>query len=381
MAARSPFTRPYLTKVGIALLSAAIVVLTPLILLNYNCESALTKPAIYKQILSDQNVYDHLSGLIADQLYLQLQDPEDAASRPGFIQITQNSEQLLKNLDQAELEELIDMLLPAHWAQIKLENIVDQYIASMNNRIYKPTLLIAMDDIKDRLQGKIGLSFFVRLIRAQPPCDEGQIDAWQNGPYEAVPACFPSETILKESEPKTSELMYQITARMPDEASLDYFFGSMGFSSGQSTVLTRLQDNAVRFWRTRVLLRLSPALLLALLLLLGLFHTPARPFTRLWAAPVILAGIASLLAGMLVWPLTRWYIDNNILNSLPPYISPALVETGANVARAALARITPLMNIQSLLILALGILIWFADRLSQRKFKFRKPPSKKYTLQ
>lgn len=370
-----------MTKAGIGLLSAAIVILTPLILLNYNFESALTKPDLYKQILAEQNVYDDLAGLVADQLYLQIQAPADSASRPGFINITQNSEQLLKNLDQAELEELIAMLLPANWAQIKLENIIDQYIASMNNRIYRPTLLIAMDDIKDRLQGKTGLAFFVRLIRAQPPCDQQQLNAWQNDPYEAVPACFPSETILKESEPKTGVLLYQITARMPDEAGMDYFFGSMGFASGQSTVLTRLQDSAARFWRMRVILKLSPALLLALLLLLGLFHTPDRPFTRLWAAPVILAGITSLLAGLLVWPVTRWYIHNNILKHLPAYISPRLVQTGADVARSALASITPLMNIQSLLIVVLGILILIADRVRQRRFKLRKPPSKKYTLQ
>jgi hypothetical protein len=372
--------RPFLVKAGIFLLSAAIVILTPLVLIFHNSEAALTKPELYKKILSSQNTYGRISELAAGQLIHQFQSTDDPAARPGFIHITKNSEQLLKNLDQAELEKLISMLLPVNWAQVKLENIIDQYAASMNNRIYRPTLLVAMDDIKDRLQGKVGRAFFIELIRAQPPCTEQQKNAWQSAPLEEAPACYPSETILKELEPKTGELLYQITARMPDDASLDYFFGPMGFTSGQETVLTRLQDSAVRFWRARVLLRISPLLLLVLLFLLGLFHTPARPFTRLWATPVLLAGLLSLLAGVLAWPVTRWYIDSEILSNLPPYISPALMETGADVAGAAFAGIRPLILIQSLLIFLLGGLLLLADRLQKRGFRFRKPSTKKYTL-
>lgn len=372
--------RSFLTKAAIFLLSAAMVVLTPLVLIYHNSEAALTNPELYKRILNNRHAYDRLASLVADQLIRQLQNSDEVIGQPGFVHITKNSELLLKNLDQAELENLISMLLPTAWGQVKMENIIDQYVASMDNRIYQPVLLIAMEDIKDRLQGKVGLAFFVELVRAQPPCSEQEKNAWQNQSIEEAPACFPSETILKESEPKTRELLYQITARMPDEASLEYFFGPMGFGSGQATLITRLQDSAVRFWRARDLLRISPVFLLVLLFLLGLFHTPARPFTRLWAMPVILAGTVSLIAGALVGPVTGWYIDSQILRNLPPYISPALIETGAVVASDALILIRPLILIQSLLIFLLGGLLFLADRLQRRGFRLRRPSGKKYTL-
>lgn len=381
MAIKIRFNRSSLVKAGITLLSAAIVVLTPLILLNYNIEVNLMDPGLYKQILKDQKIYDNLSGLVADQLVQQIQAPADQSSTPGFLLITKNSEQILKNLDQAELQVLIDMLLPSEWAKIILENLIDQYFASMDNRIYSPTLLIAMNDIKGRLQSDIGLSFFVELIRAQPPCSEEQMSAWQSKPLEEAPACFPSETILKESEAKTTELLYQITARMPDYAGLDYFFGPMGFNRDGSATLPRLQNSAERFWRARVLLRISPVLLLALVFLLGLFHTPDKSFTKLVAAPVALAGAASLITTLLVWPLTQLIVDQRFLANLPAYLSPALIQAGRELARIAIANIVPLMTAQSVLIILLGGLLYLADRLRQRRFRFRKPPSKKYTLQ
>ncbi len=381
MAAKIRFNRSLLVKIGITLLSAAIVILTPMILLNYNIEVSLMDPGVYKQILDDQEIYDHLSELVAGQLVQQIQAPAEKTSPPGFLPITVNSEHILKNLDQAEFKELIDMLLPTDWAKIIVENLIDQYFASMNNRIYRPPLLIAMNDIKGRLQGNIGLSFFVELIRAQPPCQAEQVNGWQNGPLEEAPACYPSETILKESEPETSELLYQITARMPDYASLDYFFGPMGFNEDGPATLPRLQKSAERFWRSRIAMRISPVFLLALVFLLGLFHSPSRSFTKLWAGPVILAGVASLITTLLVWPVTQLIVKQSILKNLPVYLSPALIEAGTEVARAAVAKIIPLMIAQSVLILLLGGLLYFADRLRRRGFRFRKPPSKKYTLQ
>ncbi len=380
MAAKIQINRPFLVKAAIVILSAAFIVLTPIILLDYNIEASLIKPAIYKQILSDQKVYEDVSQLVAMQLTLQLHAADGEDSKPAFIHITKNSEQILMNLSQEQLKEQIASLMPAEWARVKVDSLIDQYFASMDNGIYRPNLLIAMSDIKERLQSKTGLSFFVNLIRSQPPCNEAETKSWQTAPLEEAPACFPSETILKESEPKTSELLDQIAARMPDYASLDYFFGTVGFAAGKPSVLARLQDSTARFWKARVWVRVSPAFILILLFLLGLFHNRTRPFTKLWSYPVIIAGLVGFFMSLLLWPLTQLSINTSLLPKLPETIAPALIETGAGVARAALSRITPLISIQSILIAMLGILLFFANQIGQGKLKIKKPQAKKYTL-
>ena len=172
MPVKIQFNRASMIKAGITLLTIAIIILTPLALLLYNMETALMNPSAYKQLLIQENFYATLHQVIASQLTHELQASTDDTNRPAFINITKNSQQILMNLDQAELQGLIVLLLPIDWAQIKFENIIDQYFASMNNRIYHPNLLIAMDDIKERLIGKVGLQFFVEMIRAQPACND-----------------------------------------------------------------------------------------------------------------------------------------------------------------------------------------------------------------
>ena len=381
MAVKIQINRQFLVKAAIIFLSVAMVVLTPIILLDYNIEASLIKPAVYKQILSDQKIYQDVSHLVTEQLIQQLHAADSEDSKPVFIHITKNSEQILMNLNQDELQELISSLMPSEWAQVKLDSLIDQYFASMNNGIYRPNLLIAMKDIKSRLQSKTGLSFFVTLIRSQPPCSEAEKQSWLTAPLEEAPACFPSETILKESEPKTSELLDQIAARMPDDASLNYFFGTAGFAPGQPSTVSRLQDSAARFWKARIWVRISPTFILILLFLLGLFHNSARPFTKLWSYPVIFGGLAGLFMSLLLWPMTQLSINTGLLPKLPESISPALISTGAGVAKAALARISPLISIQSILITMLGILLFFADRIGKQKLKIKKPQAKKYTLE
>jgi len=329
----------------------------------------------------EQRIYEDLSEVIASQLIHELQASVEQPNRPPFEKITKNSEQILKNIDQVEMQKLVSQLLPVEWARIKFENIIDQYFASMDNGIYRPTLLIAMDDIKERLISKVGLSFYVDLIRAQPPCSEEEKAAWQSNYLEEAPACFPSETILKESEPKTIELLYQITARMPDEASLDYFFGSFGFKTSENNIATNLQTFLTNFWKARFLIRISPVLLLALLFLLGLFQSSDRNILQLWALPVLLGGLASLLVSALLSPLTNLVISSRIMPTLPAYISPVLVEAFARIGRAAVANIRPLIAIQSVLITLLGGLMYLANYVRRKRLKFRRPSSKKYTLQ
>lgn len=379
MAAKIQLNRQFLVKAAIILLSAALVVLTPIILLDYNIESSLMKPDLYKQILKDQKIYDEVPRLAAAQLTKQLQSQVSSDSVPPFVNVTKNAHPLLLNLDEAELQALIASLLPIEWAKLKVDSLIDQYFASMNNGSYRPNLLIAIKDIKGRLQTKTGLTFFVSLIRAQPPCDTAQKQSWQSGELEQAPACFPSETIIKESEPKTTELLNQIAARMPDDASLDYFFGTAGFTQGQSQAIAQLQAKAARFWKASVWVRISPAFLLILLFILGLFHNRARPFTKLWSYPVIIAGIAGMLLALLLTPLTNISIAS-LMKNLPPDISPLLIQTGAGVAKAAVARIAPLIGVQSILIGLLGVLLFFADRIRKPKGKSKKSAAKKYTL-
>jgi len=374
------FNRASMIKAGITLLTIAIIILTPLALLLYNMETALMNPSAYKQLLIQENFYATLHQVIASQLTHELQASTDDTNRPAFINITKNSQQILMNLDQAELQGLIVLLLPIDWAQIKFENIIDQYFASMNNRIYHPNLLIAMDDIKERLIGKVGLQFFVEMIRAQPACNDQESLAWQTSPLEEVPACFPSETIIKESEPKTSELLYQIIARMPDEASLEYFFGSFGYQSNEATIVTRFQKLAAGFWKARIIIRISPIILLILLFLLGLFHKPERSFVKLWSLPVILSGLISLLMAALLVPVYRLIISNSVIPKLPAYIAPDFIGTFARIGQTAAANIAPLIAIQAILILLLGGLLYLADYVRRRRLKIRKPPTKKYTL-
>lgn len=167
---------------------------------------------------------------------------------------------------------------------------------------------------------------------------------------------------------------------MPDDASLDYFFGPFGFDQSDQTVITRLQLRAARFWNSRMLIRVSPAFLLIMLFLLGLFHKPGQTFTKLWSIPVILAGAASLVMSFLILPLTNLSIRSNLLPNLPAYVSPALIETGAAVIKTALTRITPFMIVQAILIILLGGLLLFADQIRQRRVRIRRPGTKRYTL-
>jgi hypothetical protein len=236
-------SRPNGCLTFLAVVAAALfVVLAPLTLALFNVERSFLEPGLYKRAMVEQNVYERVPELAAEQLVygstphstdeeredeesseqtliagtIALASPDltaclqgelgslayaelGADSRPPTEAETDQVKTCLRIhgvpagladthdgmpiyfwiLTEEDWRTVLEALLPPEWLQVQFESVIDQVYEALKGD-GDGALRISMADLKERIAGDAGFGAVVALMEAQPPCDEDQLSQIQD---------------------------------------------------------------------------------------------------------------------------------------------------------------------------------------------------------
>ena len=351
-------------RVVVILLCVLFVLTTPLTFLASIVELTYFDTQPFKDAIEELNLYQKLPVIIARQTHHQINlDPSilEGSGIPDINEELSLASPYLRSLSVKDFEILSQLLLPTDWIELKTENALEQYYASMAAGIAEPDVRIAMSDIKSRLQGQIGEIFFLTMIRAHPACTPEQLMVWQSADYEEPPQCFPGEVQLHTALPKLRPLIGDMVEEIPDEISLSYMLSVS--KTGKPTITTNIQHAITNAWDWRMLLRFSPFLVIIFLIAIGLAASNSQWVTKAFGFSLIGAGLLGFLLAGLLWPLLSLVLKEIVFPQVPAFVVEDLVFVGTDILHIFSRQISLYLTASSGMAAILGIFWLLAPRL------------------
>jgi hypothetical protein len=327
----------------IAIILAALFVITALAVLPlFNVGLHLFSPDVYKRALDQQNIYDRLPTIAAEQLYTQMHYAGPPLEEEGEAQASppepgSGPPPTFENLTQADWEQFLSALLPPDWLKAQTESALDQAFAILDSTEPTPTVAISLVEWKAHITGEAGVNAFVQLARAQPPCGQDELKQWVAEGVSELPTCKPPDDVLTAATPQIQTMLNEVVADLPDEADLSQAFKGEGEEESGETPPPDSGGAAqgpLPFLRTiRLGARLSPLLPLTLLALVALFAVRSwSGLRRWWGIPLLLAGLIGAALAAAFLPAMKFGYVTFVAGRLPPYLSDGFVQAGLDVA-------------------------------------------------
>ncbi len=326
---------------------AAFILAAAFVLLLVNADRQVFDPQAFKQSLIDQNVYDRLPSLVAEQLTISLsRQPVGAESGiPVFF----------NNLKQQDWEIILSGLMTPQWLQGQAESAIDQFFAYLDSLQPAPSIKVSLVELKIRFRGEPGMRAFLQMLHAQPACTQDQLAEIATmallGNLENLPLCNPPEDLVGQFRPEIQQGLTQVAAEIPDEVDL-------GAQLRGSAASAPANDPRPEIRRARQLIRLSPLLPTALLLLVTVFGVRSlRGWLLWWGLPLLLAGLAALALGALAGSVISQYIANMLSagGAVGEGLAPGFAQVGAGIAQAMSAAVVRPALVQAVVMALVGL--------------------------
>ncbi len=326
---------------------AAFVLTSAVVLLLWNADHQVFNPQAFKRALLEQKVYERLPSLVAEQLTVSL-SRQPAGTNSGIPVF-------FYNLEQQDWEIILSGLMTPQWQQAQVEGVIDQVFASLDSDQAGLSIKVSLVELKIRFQGEPGMRAFLQMLHAQPACTQEQLaeiaQAALLGSPENIPLCNPPTDLVSQFRPEIQQGLNQVAAMIPDEIDLG--------AQLQGAVAGGAPANDLRpdIRRARLLIRFSPLIPSALLLLVTLFGVRSlRGWLLWWGLLLLLAGLAALALGILAGPAIYYYIVNTLAagGEAGTGMVPGLIQVGAGIAQALAAAVVRSTLLQAALITLIG---------------------------
>jgi hypothetical protein len=312
-------------------------------LVTTNLQKSLFDPALYKDAFRAARVYDRLPNLIAEQLAAK-------AGQQGGV-----SAFLLGALPPDALQKLLASVLPADAVQRLAEQGIDQALAYVNGRSGDPG--ISLGGIKQQLASNSG-GLLDEYFNSLPACSLADALSLAGGLLGGgeLPRCNPPDAVKQAiSGPLSALLEQQLNEVLPES------LGIGGAGTGLQGFFTTLR------WM-RVAAALTPLLALLLLGVMTLLAVrTAVDLLRWWGWPLLIAGLLSLCAGMLVAPAFTAMMDATLIARLSEAAGPGIAALFSGVASAVAAGLVRPILLDALVVSLLGGLLLILERFSPRE--------------
>lgn len=243
----------------------------------------------------------------------------------------------ISNLTLSDWEVILAELFPAPWLQAQAESVIDQLFAYLEAGEGKISLIIRLDEFKQRLTGEAGVVAVNQLLMAQPPCTEEELSAFlQPGVSpEKMPMCRPPDEILAQFAPMIRGMFRELAAEIPDQVDLVQAFGEQPADEPLSPEGAAPPGLTLKLKDIRQLVRLSPLLPGVLLLLIALFGVRSlKELLTWWGYPSLNAGVSALGLGYFALPALNMAINLFVMDRLAPQFSREFLQAGMDVVRS-----------------------------------------------
>jgi hypothetical protein len=335
-------------------------------LILFNLQSHYLNPDTYTTVLDQQEVYDRLPAILAEQIAYSmtynpcLENPEECeGGNPGEDE-DNGPPPYLKNLDVGDWERMFSIILTPEWTKSQSENILDQFFNFLDSDEQKLTITVSIVGLKENLAGQKGMEFIRILIDAQPPCTETLLDliieaaAGDFSPDQLL-LCRPPEWVMDELAPTMEAALDLVIDDLPDQIVLRKSVFVEDENASTSSFIDRPQKT---FQAVRTLMRFSPILPSIFLVLITLFAVRSlKDLLFWWGIPFMVVGVSVLGMGLFARPLMDWGLETFILNRIQGTIDPGILELIVDSIELLIQSYVRLIANQSALIAYLGIIM------------------------
>jgi len=344
------------------------VILTTIILVSVTLELTLFNPETYKRALIEENVYQRLPSLFADQLIYTfenracLDDPSqcfEEGEEPSSGE--RNPPAYFQNLSTDDWKHIFSVLITPAWVQEQTESLIDQISNFLDTDQPELTLTVSLEDFKTRLAGEEGMQLFEYIVQAQPPCTLEHLVTIAgmilSGDLNDIPACAPPPEVVSQLSPLIHSLLGEVVATMPDQVEITHLQqNELAYPDSQYTLFDfRTSLKWARF-ATRLSLFI-PFMLLFLILVLGV--RSLKGWLLWWGIPLCITGLLlfGLVAGSAI-VVNLWvaaFFSSQIMNNagISSELARLPVEIGMDVLKPA----TIWLMIEAVLLLMLGFVM------------------------
>jgi hypothetical protein len=415
--------RQFLTGVAkffTAVFALLFVITAVLALLLFNAGQQLFNPRLYKNALVSQNVYERLPAVVSVMLTTSasvnpcLQNPvscEDispelkacygqALGSDRYVTLASGQDQptddekraiqdcmdantsgqassqteagrgegeggmplFMSNLEASDWENIIITLLPPADLQAMIEKTIDGLFAYLNGESNSVT--ISLVALKARLAGPPGTEAIQRLILSQPPCtleELAQISDEARSESAGMVLCNPGENLTNLVLPKVQEQLKAAINTIPNHvtiikpappAAVSSNPGPFGINNDPIRVLILM----------RMIIRLSPFLPLACLLLVTLFGVRSiKGWMRWWGIPIFITGAITLSISLTSLPLFEIVWVNFAAPRIPAFIPIDISNISHNLVYYVAHTLMEKIVLQSVILIVISLAAWIGS--------------------
>lgn len=312
----------------------------------------------YNELFSNQRLPTETENQLMSPCFAQsgTDGPGGGSGMPSFMQ----------NLAAADWQTILTILLPPDDLQTMTESTLDQMFAYLNGET--DTVTVPLDKLKERLAGPAGTDLIIQLINSQPPCTMQLLVQMASGTSNGgMILCKPPEFVLPIMVSLLQELLNTAATKLPDQATIIKPPSPGTLPSGTGPFGT---DPITTIRTVRLIMRLSPLLPLAFLLLVTLFAVRSpKSWMRWWGIPIFVSGTIALGLGISVLPALNTAWTMFIVPRIPPFFPADIAGIGLELVRSIVHTITEVIVLQAIILLAVGLAAWIGSSFIKTKNK------------
>jgi hypothetical protein len=340
------------------------VVTTILALIFYGIYQQMFNAALYKNVLIEQKIYEHLPEIVGVAL-MSSYSSSPCTQNPLVCSIDGASPEL-QNLTAADWQAMLAISLPVDDLRIMTESMLDQMVAYLNGEM--DSINVPLDKLKERLMGPAGADLIMQLINSQPACTAQDLMQMASGTINGnmiLFLCKPPEDMVPIIAFLMPEILKSVVPQIPDVAIIIKPPAPGGPAPGTGP----FGADVVTTIRTiRLIMRLSP--LVPLIFLLGITLFAVRSLTswmRWWGIPIFISGTMALGLGILTQPVLDMAWTMVIVPQIPPIIPTGISNIGLDLLNSIVHSIANGMVLWVVIFLGFGLAAWIGSFFIKQK--------------
>jgi hypothetical protein len=332
------------------------------------CLTTALGSSAYQEIGSGQRSSTEAELVLAQPCLEKYSTPQTDFSQPGKIDPDGGSgiPSYFQNLTAADWQAMLAISLPGDDLRTMTESMLDQMVAYLNGEM--DSINVPLDKLKERLMGPAGADLIMQLINSQPACTAQDLMQMASGTINGnmiLFLCKPPEDMVPIIAFLLPEILKSVVPQIPDVAIIIKPPAPGGPAPGTGPFGA---DLITTIRTIRLIMRLSP--LVPLIFLLGITLFAVRSLTswmRWWGIPIFISGTMALGLGILTQPVLDMAWTMVIVPQIPPIIPTGISNIGLDLLNSIVHSIANGMVLWVVIFLGFGLAAWIGSFFIKQK--------------